>query len=98
MKKDHLFKKGNTEGSKRKGRTFEKPLQKMLKDIITNYVDGDGNYSFEDDLLKMQPVDRARTISMMTPYILPKKSQMSIIDLQDEFAENLLNKIIDEQG
>jgi len=85
------FTPGHNFGSKRKGRTFEKPMQAKLKEVITGYITaGD----FEADLKAMQPIERARAVVSVIPFVLPKKQQLSIQELSNEAAEDILTQLL----
>jgi len=93
MAKDYLFQKGNTAAKGKVGKKYPNPLKTKLKAIVDGYVNSD---SFVDDLQQMEPVERFKAYASIIPYVLPKKRELSINELSDDLAEDLLDQILTE--
>lgn len=84
---------GKTPGSGRKKGTPNKitgELREFLTPIITKYLSDDGigdaehRHNLEQDLAKMEPEDRARTITNLVPYVMPKLASVEVKSKPDE--------------
>lgn len=72
-------------------------MRNILAPVIENYITGVGigkeKYSLEQDLAKMEPEDRAKIISGLVPYVMPKLASVEVKNtepkktFQDELNE-----------
>jgi hypothetical protein len=85
------FKKGNTAAKGKIGKTYPNPLKTKIKEVVNGYINSE---TFEKDLKKMEPVERFKAYASIIPYVLPRRQQISISEMQEDFADELLNEIL----
>jgi len=85
------FEKGNTEGRKRRGKKYPKDAKIKMQAVVEGYLDSS---EMAADLSLMNPTDRFKSYISLAPYFLARKREITIEQMQDEFAEQLERKIL----
>ena len=87
--KDGTFAKGNK--GKKPGTKNHTTSRKKLQKIFDDYMYGDGEISFMNDLKEIKPTDRARLIQAFTVFHLPKLNHTDLNTINEERAKEWLD-------
>ena len=90
------FKKGHAKlGGRKKGGTniVSREVRNVLTPIISAYVSGEGigqadengrKKTLEDDLSVMDPAERARIVTNLVPFVMPKLAAVEVKDKSEQ--------------
>ena len=76
--------KGNQGGGRRPGQPNKvtRELREVLTPIISSYISGEGigenRRTLANDLATMEPEDRAKIITNLVPYVMPKLASVEV--------------------
>lgn len=76
--------KGNQGGGRRPGQPNKvtRELREVLTPIISSYISGEGigenKRTLANDLASMEPEDRAKIITNLVPYVMPKLASVEV--------------------